>query len=163
MNKYISCVLWKRALIWSYGIFVPFLIMFINYLGKWYLIYLTVGFLNWIRIDDLYWIWNLNIPWDFPQKKFWKTFDSQFWWISNDKFPEFYVFYCCVTKYHKWGGLSQHKWITSEMFCRSYVWTWCGWILCSASHGLKSRCWLGLAQGSLPSSLVVGRFPFLQL
>lgn len=118
MTKHTRCILWKRSLIWSHGLLFPFPIMFMNYLRKWCLICLTVSLLNWIVVDDLYWIWNLYIPWDFLQEKkkrktlgsFWFTILADFKWQISSVLQVFY----CVTKYHKWGGLSQHNWITSS-------------------------------------------------
>ena len=112
MNNHIHCILWKRSLIWSHRLLFPFPIMFMNYLRKWCLICLTVSLLNWIGIDDLWSLLNLKLVHSLRTLGcFWLTILADFKWQISWVLQVFY----CVTKYQKWGGLSQYKWITSSV------------------------------------------------
>lgn len=79
-----------------------------------------------------------------------------------------FIFYCCVTNSHKFGGLKQCPFIIVQ-FLWVRVQAQLNWVLCPGSHRLKSGVrWASFSYGvstregsALRLSSVVGRIHFL--
>lgn len=65
-----------------------------------------------------------------------------------------FIFYRCMTSYHKLSGLEEHTFMS---FLGSGVWTWLSWALYTRLKELQSRCQVGCV---LIQKLIWGRVHF---